>query len=160
MMCPQESLSRAKWTMGPHCGATCLHPPREHWDRNPYRLRAPILGTMSCMCPAQNPAWSLSFRSVKHPRHSTKMQPRDTSQEQGLEERGRQGALFQEGPMEELTFYSACFPGPSLLPKERTNQTGTCRKHFPMRVTCRWLGADSSHMTRHVDVPRSTGAGC
>lgn len=89
-----------------------------------------------------------------------KMQSRDTYQEQGLEERWRQGALFQEGPMEELTFYSACFPGPSLLPKERTNQTDTCRKHFPMRVTCRWLGADSSHMTRQMDMPRSTGAGC
>lgn len=158
MMCPQESLSRAKWTMGPHCGATCLHPPREHWDRNPCRLWTPVLGTVSCMCPAQNPAWSLSFRSVKHPRYSTKMQPWDTSQEQGLEE-GETGSPVSRRA-DGRAFYSACFPGPSLLPKERTNETGTCRKHFPMRVTCRWLGADNSHMTRHMDVLRSTGAGC
>lgn len=41
VMCPQShSLEQSE----SHCGATCLHPPRECWDRNPCHPWAPMWG--------------------------------------------------------------------------------------------------------------------
>lgn len=65
-------ILQSKMEYGSHCGTTCLHPSREHWDRNPCHPWTAMLGTVSCMWKAQNPR-SQSFWSAKHPNHNMKM---------------------------------------------------------------------------------------
>lgn len=95
--------------------------------------------------------------SLKHPHHNMKMQPGNRGWRRG----GDDGALFQEGLMqEEPTFYSACFLKHKFLPKvNKTSQALQMLKHI-LWATCRWPGVDSSHTICHTDVPRSGGASC